>query len=381
MIRRRFLRLVPPLLGLALAACRPTAPAAPPPAPAPAAAPQRPGELALAEVPDFVKVAPVELTSEAGVTAATGKVTFDEERVSRVSSPVSGRVVELLAHPGDKVRRGQGLLVIASPDAQAAVADFVAARADRALAERNLERQRRLFAEQAVPGKDVLQAEGDATKSAAAEARARGRLEVLGVDPASPEASASRFVLRAPLDGVVVERPAFPGMEVRPDSGTPLVTVADLTRLWVMADVYERDLPRVAGGVKATVRLVANPARTYPGKVTHVGELVDATTRTVKLRVEVDNARMELKPEMFVRVTVEGPPSGTPVLSVPASALLSDGEASAVVVALGGGRFQKRTVEVGGEQDGRIRVLSGLRPGDQVVAEGALFLKSAIEGP
>ena len=101
MIRRRILRLGPALLGLALAACRPTAPAAPPPAPAPAAAPQRPGELALAEVPDFVKVAPVELTTEAGVTAATGKVTFDEERVSRVSSPVSGRVVELLAHPAN----------------------------------------------------------------------------------------------------------------------------------------------------------------------------------------------------------------------------------------------------------------------------------------
>jgi cobalt-zinc-cadmium efflux system membrane fusion protein len=294
---------------------------------------------------------------------------------------VSGRVVGLLAHPGDKVRRGQGLLVIASPDAQAAVADLVAAQADQAVAARSLDRQRRLLAEQAVPGKDVLQAESDATKAAAAVARAASRLEVLGLDPTSPEANKARFVLRAPIDGVVVERPAFPGMEVRPDGATPLVTVADLSRLWVLADVYERDLGRVSVGVGATVRLVASPARAYRGQVTHVGELVDPATRTVKLRIVVDNAGLELKPEMFVRVTVEGPAAAAPVLGVPASALLSDGEASAVVVALGQGRFQRRTVELGGEQDGRVRILSGLKAGEQVVAEGALFLKAAIDGP
>jgi cobalt-zinc-cadmium efflux system membrane fusion protein len=350
----------------------------------PAAAPNieaPPGELRLADVPDFVKVGTVELATEASVTPATGKVGFDEERVSRISSPVSGRVVELLAHPGDRVRRGQGLLVIASPDAQAAVADQVAAQSDLAVARRNLERVKRLFAEQAVPGKDVQQAEGDATKAAAALARAASRMEVLGIDPAAPEAHGARFVLRAPIEGVVVERPAFPGMEVRPDSGTPLVTVADLTRLWVMADVYERDLERVAVGQKATVRVASSPARSWEGTVTHVGELVDPATRTVKLRIEVDNSRLELKPEMFARVMVRGTAAAAPALSVPSSAVLSDGDSSAVVLAMGGGRFQKRTIEAGAEQDGRMRVLSGLAAGDQVVVDGALFLRTAIEGP
>jgi membrane fusion protein, heavy metal efflux system len=340
-----------------------------------------PGELRLAEVPDFVKVGSVELATEASVTPATGKVGFDEERVSRIASPVSGRVVELLAHPGDRVKRGQGLLVIASPDAQAAVADHVAAESDLSVARRNLERVKRLFAEQAVPGKDVQQAEGDATKAAAALARAASRMEVLGINPAAPEAHGARFVLRAPIEGVVVERPAFLGMEVRPDSGTPLVTVADLTRLWVMADVYERDLGRVAVGQKATVRVASSPTRSWEGTVTHVGELVDPATRTVKLRIEVDNSRLELKPEMFARVMVKGTAAATPALSVPSSAVLSDGDSSAVVLAFGGGRFQKRTIEAGAEQDGRIRVMSGLTTGDQVVVDGALFLKSAIEGP
>jgi cobalt-zinc-cadmium efflux system membrane fusion protein len=355
----------------------------PPPTPPAATAPDlaaAPGEIGLAEVPAFVSIAAVESTSEAGVTAATGKVGFDEERVSRVSSPVSGRVVELLAHPGDRVRRGQGLLVIASPDAQAAAADYVAAQADRALAERTLERLKRLYAEQAVPGKDVVQAESDATKAAASMARAASRLEVLGIDPSSPDTHATRFVLRSPLDGVVVERAAFPGMEVRPDSGTPLVTVADLTRLWVLADVYERDLARVQAGAKAVVRVVASPGKTWEGKVTHVGDLVDASTRTVKLRIEVANPTLELKPEMFARVTLQAPPSPTPELSVPSSALLSDGETSAVVVALGKGRFQKRAVETGAETEGRVHILSGLAAGDRVVVDGALFLKAAIDG-
>jgi cobalt-zinc-cadmium efflux system membrane fusion protein len=339
-----------------------------------------PGELRLAEVPEFVNVAPVLESRESGVTAATGKVGFDEERVSRVASPVSGRVVELLAHPGDRVQRGQGLLVIASPDAQAATADYVASQADLTTAQRTLERLRRLYAEQAVPGKDVQQAESDATKAAASVARAAGSLEVLGIDPAAPDARGARFVLRAPLAGVVVDRPAFPGMEVRPDSGTPLVVVADLTRLWVLADVYERDLSRVSTGVKATVRVAASPGKEFVGKVTYIGDQVDAATRTVKLRIEVDNPKLELKPEMFARVTVEGPPSATPSLSVPSSALLSDGDASAVVVALGEGRFQKRAVETGGEAEGRVRVLSGLALGERVVADGAIFLKAAIDG-
>jgi cobalt-zinc-cadmium efflux system membrane fusion protein len=340
-----------------------------------------PGELQLSEVPDFIKVGPVELAAEASATAATGKVGFDEERVSRISSPVSGRVVELLAHPGDRVKRGQGLLVIASPDAQAAMADQVAAQSDLAVATRNLERVKRLYAEQAVPGKDVQQAEADATKAAAALARAASRLEVLGIDGAAPEAHGARFVLRAPIEGVVVERPAFPGMEVRPDAGTPLVTVADLTRLWVLADVYERDLGRVARGQKATVRVASSPTRSWEGTVTHVGELVDPATRTVKLRIEVDNSRLELKPEMFARVLVQGTAAATPSLSVPSSAVISDGDSSAVVLALGGGRFQKRTIEAGAEQDGRVRVLAGLAAGDQVVIDGALYLKTAIEGP
>jgi cobalt-zinc-cadmium efflux system membrane fusion protein len=348
-------------------------------APAKAAEPPSgPGETRLAAPPPFLKVAPVTESTEAGVAAATGRVTFNEDRVSRVGSPLNGRILELLVKPGDKVKKGQPLVVIASPDAQGAITDLIAAEADISVARKNLERNKRLYADQAVPQKDVLQAEGDFTKAAAAVDRARGKLEVLGIDPKQKTA---RFTLRAPIDGTCVERPATAGMEVRADAGAPLLTIADLASLWVLADVYERDLGQVATGQSATVRVPAYPTEAFTGKVSHVGDLVDPQTRTVKLRVVVDNKDGRLKPEMFAKVMlsaarVDGAPK---ILSVPAEAVLSDGEASAVIVARESGRFQKRTIEVGAEQDGKVRILAGLSPGENVVVEGALFIKAEID--
>jgi cobalt-zinc-cadmium efflux system membrane fusion protein len=364
-------------LALALAVplasgCTRPARAAPPPS-------LPPGEVKLKEVPDFVKIAEVEVSSEAAPTEATAKVAFDEGRVSRIGTPVSGRVLELRVQPGDHVRKGQPLLVIASPDAESAFADWIAARADAALAEKNLERQRRLLADQAVSQREVLQAEGEATKARAGRARALGRLEILGISPDDPDGKPSRYLLRAPIDGVVVERPANPGMEVRADAGTSLVTVADLSRLWVLADVFERDLGAVVKGGRAEVHVAAWPGRVWEGKVAHVGDVVDPQSRTVKVRVEVENPDQKLKPEMFARVTLRGAPAA-PALTVPSQAVLSDGAASAVVVALGAGRFQRRTIETGPERDGTVRVLAGLVPGERVVVDGAIYLSAAAMG-
>jgi len=343
-------------------------------------APPPPGEVRLQTVPDFIRVAEVEISAESGLTEATGKVAFDEGRVSRVGTPVSGRIVELKVQPGDRVKRGQPLLVIASPDAESAYADWIAARADAALADKNLERQRRLFADQAVSQKEVLQAEGDATKARAASARALARLEVLGMSPDAPaEARPSRYLLRAPIDGVVVDRPANPGMEVRADAGTPLVTVADLSRLWVLADVYERDVASLSTGGRAEIRVAAWPGKVFEGKVTYVGDVVDPQSRTVKVRVEVQNPEQRLKPEMFARIALPGVATG-PALAVPSQAVLSDGTASAVVVALGDGRFERRTIEAGPERDGRVRILSGLTKGEHVVVDGAIYLSAAASG-
>jgi RND family efflux transporter MFP subunit len=168
-------------------------------------------------------------------------------------------------------------------------------------------------------------------------------------------------------------------MEVRADTGAPIVTVADLTRLWVLADVFERDVGAVAAGARAEVRVAAWPGRVWEGKVTHVGDVVDPQTRTVKVRIEVLNPDQKLKPEMFARVALRGAPAA-PSLAVPSQAVLSDGTGAAVVVALGDGRFERRTIEAGQERDGRVRILAGLAPGERVVVDGAIYLSAAATG-
>ena len=324
-----------------------------------------------------MKVAPVSLSAQGAGAEVTGRVTFDEERVSRVASPVSGRVVELLARPGGRGEEGQPLLAIASPDAEAALSDLTAAEADERLAQKSLDRARRLYADQAIPHKDVLAAESDAVKATAVLARVRTRIEVLGLAERRDAAARARFALRAPIAGVVVERPAQLGMEVRADSCTPLVTVADLSRLWVLADVYERDLGLVAKGERAEVRVPAYPSQVFAGQVTNIGEVVDPVTRTVKVRIEVSNPQAQLKPEMFARVALLGGRRAA-TLSVPEGAVLSDGQANAVIVAESG-VLREASHRGGTGAGGRVRVLAGLREGEQVVVDGGLFLKAEIE--
>jgi cobalt-zinc-cadmium efflux system membrane fusion protein len=176
----------------------------------------------------------------------------------------------------------------------------------------------------------------------------------------------------------VVEREALPGVEVRADTGSPLVTISDLDRVWVTADVYERDLAAVRGGQTAQVNVASYPGESFPALIEHVGDVVVAQSRTVKVRLAAENRDHKLKPEMFARVVLPlaGPAAA---VTVPDNAVLSDGAANVVIVAMGDGKFAKRRVEVGSDLGGRLSVLSGLRPGERVVVEGALFLKAELE--
>jgi cobalt-zinc-cadmium efflux system membrane fusion protein len=323
----------------------------------------------------YLKYAEASVAGTAVVAAATGKIAFDEDHTSRVGSPLSGRVDSLLVKPGDLVRKGQPLLTIVSPEVEAAIAELQAAEADLSLQKRTLERTRALFTDQAVARKDVSQAESDLAKAQAARERSRARLGLLGINP---NEHTSRFTLRAPIAGTVVERQALPGAEVRGDAGTPLVTISDLDRVWVFADVYERDLASVSSGQTAQVTVASYPGVTFPARIEHVGEVEDAQTRTVKVRLMADNGAHKLKPEMFARVIL--PLSGpAAAVTVPGNAVLTDGDANVVIVSMADGKFSKRTVQVGSEVDGRLAVLSGLHPGERVVVDGALFVKAELE--
>ena len=175
----------------------------------------------------------------------------------------------------------------------------------------------------------------------------------------------------------MVERNVLVGQEVRADATAPLMLISDLETLWVSADVYEQDLAVVTPGATVNVRVPAYPGDTFAGTVAHMGEVVDPTSRTVKLRCLVPNPSRKLKPEMFAKVSLAEPP-GRKVLLIPAKAVLNEAGKSRVI-RVEGNVYRPVFVEVGPETDGKVRVLDGLKAGDKIVTEGALFLKHDID--
>jgi Cu(I)/Ag(I) efflux system membrane fusion protein len=282
-----------------------------------------------------------------------GFVTPDEARVRQVQLRVSGWVRELrVGRTGDLVRAGQPLLTIDSPELRQSEEEFL------------------LALESSLAG-------GHAHEAGALVA-ARERLAFLGVPPAEIERLERERVARAtvplaaPFSGTVIERMVSEGQSVGPD--TPLLTLADLTRVWLLADAYEMDLPRVRVGARAVFTADALPGRPFAGRVDFVYPTVSPETRTVKVRIVADNPRGELKPGMFGRVRLEGREAA--VLSVPAEAVVYTGEHHYVFLARAGGHFEPRAIEIGARGAERIEVLRGLAAGDTVVSSASFLIDS-----
>jgi cobalt-zinc-cadmium efflux system membrane fusion protein len=324
---------------------------------------------------DFIKIATVEEVPAATAVSLPGRVSFDEDHTQRVASPIDGRAVGILVKLGDKVKAGQPLVQLSSPNVGQVQSEAQKALADLTLSEKSSERVHKLQAEGAVAEKEVAAAEGDLRKARSDYGRAQTQLKALGLSASDPAVNAS---LRALIPGVVVERNVLVGQEVRADQAAPLLTVSSLDAVWVQADVYEQDLGLVALGDPVAVQVPAYPGEKFAGKVGNIADVIDTTTRTVKVRCVVPNADHRLKPEMFARVEVKS--SGKQkVILVPTQAVLADGDRSLVIVATEGNTFRARRVEVGPESEGKVRVLSGLTPGEKIVTEGAIFMKREIE--
>jgi len=323
----------------------------------------------------FVKVEKLEEIEAAASVILTGRVSFDEDRTQRVASPLDGRATGILVKPGDKVTVGQALVELSSPQVSQLQADAQKAGMDLTLAQRTVERQRKLRADGAVSEKDLLQAESDLKKLTSDVGRATAQLRALGVSASDP---AVGVFLRARVAGTVVERNVLVGQEVRADATTPLLTITNLASVWVLADVYEQDLGLVQEGAKVRIRVPAYPTEAFEGLVGHVGDVLDPVSRTVKARCVVPNPDTRLKPEMFARVEL-AELGGKKVIVVPSRAILNDAEHSRVIVAGDDNIYRMRIVQAGPEIDGKVRLLGGVTAGERVVVEGALFLKSEIE--
>lgn len=324
----------------------------------------------------FVKIESVKASAPTAGPAMPGRVTFNEDRTQRLASPVDGRVVSVAAKLGDPVKVGQPLVQLASPSVGAVQADAQKASTDLAIGEQAMERARRLRADGAIAEKDAAQIEGDLRKTRSDLARSRAQLQALGISATEPAVGAA---LRARVAGTVVTRDVLVGQEVRADQATPLMTISDLSTVWVVADVHEPDLGAVRAGDAVDVSVPAYPGTIFPGTIAAIGEMVDPATRTVKVRCLVPNPERRLKAEMFATVRTRAARVVAP-LSVPVKAVLSEGDRSVVIVASEGNSFRARRVEVGTEVDGAVPVFSGLTAGEKIVTDGAIFLKREIEG-
>jgi membrane fusion protein, heavy metal efflux system len=305
----------------------------------------------------------------------TGTVSADVSRSVPVVSLASGRVVDIGARLGDTVKKGDLLLRVQSADISQAFSDYQKAVADETLSRSQLERDKDLYGRGAIPMKD-LQVSQDAEDKAKVDIRATvERLQLLGGDPDHPTGVVD---ILAPIAGVIVEQNVTAAAGVKTLDNSPnLFTIADLSQIWILCDVYENDLPNVRLGDAAEIRLNAYPDRVIPGRVGNIGSVLDPNLRTAKVRIEVANPGT-MRVGMFTTATFRGQRKATFAV-VPASAILHLHDRDWVYAPEGAGRFRRVEV-VSGEMlsNGMQEIVSGIRPGQQVVAK-ALVLQSTSE--
>lgn len=322
----------------------------------------------------YLRVEKAEASPVPSLEPLHGRIAYDDNVTARVSSPIAGRVVKIGAQAGDKVAAGQPLLWLDSPDYAQALADLHKAEADMRLKQLAFGRARTLFENEVLARKDFEAAENDEHQSAAEADRARARFHNLNPGGAGREG----FALRAPLAGIVTERQANPGSEVRPDAPAPLFVVTDPARLWAIVDLPEKDLGKVRAGQPVSVEVDAYPGERFPAKILAIGDVVDPATRRVVVRCQLTNDKRLLKLEMYARVTPSS--EGAPLPRVPNPALVTDGLHTYLFVETEPGVMEKRRVVLAFRGQEASYVKEGLAAGERVVTTGALLLNAELAG-
>ncbi|MEO8202953.1 MAG: efflux RND transporter periplasmic adaptor subunit [Betaproteobacteria bacterium] len=303
------------------------------------------------------------------------RIVFDEGATARIASPVPGRIVSLSAQPGDVVKAGEALAVIDAPDLGAAQADLAKARADERRKSLGYARANELFKGEVLPRKDLESSEAD-LEAAHAESQ-RASLRLANLNPRSARLTGQRMVLASPVAGVVAERKANPGMEVRPDLADPLFVVTDLKHVQVLIDVPEAHLAKIGVGQRIGVQVDAYPEERFTGRVERISPSVDPSTRRVQVRCSVDNSAGRLRPEMYARATLLADEHRT-AIRVPNAALVTQGVQHFVFVEREPGVLVRRRVELAVQDREYSYLTSGVAQGERVVTAGALLLASEL---
>src|ERR1017187_10377372 len=343
------------------------------PAPAPAATVESVPDRNIVTVtnPERFPLAQAVARHESDQILANGVVAADVSRSYAVNALSSGRVVDVKARLGDDVQKGQLLLTMTSPDMSQAFADYQKFQAGAALAKSQLDRARLLYSHGATPQKDLEVAEDTLNRANIDTQAAEEHIRLLGGDPRH---ASSLIEIHAPVSGTIIEQNVTSAAGVKSlDNAPNLFTIADLSNVWILCDVYENDLAHVHLGDRAEIELNAYPDRRLAGRVANISKLLDANTRAAKVRIELPNEAGILRPNMFA--TIHFVAQGTATRTViPSSAVLRLQDRDWVFVKLDGPRFRRTEVQAGPvNADKTQQILSGLRPGDQVVTAALMF--------
>ncbi len=315
-------------------------------------------------------VAPVVAREVPRELALPAVVEADPAHLIKVAPPLAGRVTQLKVTLGEQVKAGQPLFVIDSPDLASAYADYDRGKALLALALKNRDRQRGLLKFGGAAEKDLQQAETDYVTAEAEDQRATARLKQIGIVPEATNKSRTVTVV-APMDGSVTDLGVAPGQYWN-DSTQALMTIADLSSIWVTASVPEKDIALIAKGQPVDVRLVAYPDMALHGMVLFVSDVVDTDTRRTKVRIAFDNPDGRLRPGMFATATFH---AETRTFAIaPTSALVLKDEATQVYVEIAPWRFEPRTVDIAFQQGEEAFIASGIKAGDRIVVRGGVLL-------
>ncbi|WP_420133727.1 efflux RND transporter periplasmic adaptor subunit [Rhodopseudomonas sp.] len=328
-----------------------------------------------------------------------GKIAIDEDRSTPVFSPYAGRVMKLLARPGDHVEQGQPLFTIEAPDTVQAQNDFIAAstalnkaKSQLELAQLQDKRARDLFEGKAVPLKDyqqaqttLISAQNDMQSATTALEAARNRLRILGLT----EQAISTFqdkgkinpetTIYAPIGGTVLQRKIGPGQYVNSGASDPVFVIGDLSTVWLTAFVRESEAAAVEIGQDISFKVLALPNRTLTARVNYVAAAIDPNTRRLMVRATLDNPDGALKPEMFANVTIYSA-SDHPAVGVPRTALIYEGDQVRVWVARDDRSIELRTIKPGLTAGNLVEVIGNLKPGEKIVTKGSLFIDRAATG-
>ncbi len=336
------------------------------------------------EAPGTVRIAP-EMIRDLRITTAKAESRTAGERVSvlaelrvnqdayaEVAAPGTARVTKVLVKAGDEVKQGQPLVELASGDMARARAEIAAADARLAAARATLERKQKLLAERIIPEREVLEAQAVVTEAQAARTVAAGAIQAF-----AGAAGGSGLVLRAPVAGTVIDRDVVLGQLVDPSK--TLFRIGDLSKLWLVAHVFERDAVRVQLGGTGTASFAALPGQTVEGMITWTGRVVETASRTVPVRLEIPNPNGVLRPGMSATVSLPVGEASGQVVAVPIAAVQRVDDRWSVFVPKGPGVFESKAVGRGRDLGGEVEILTGLVPGTEVVVDGAFLLKAEFD--